>query len=171
MKFLKYSIFLIFGIFLISNASAMVLDGIWQNGAHSMAITSGNNASFTIDFGSEHSPSSINAQLYNSNDVSVWQKNYNNLVNSNTITDTISQSYLSVGSYQLILNGNDAANFQDSATLYLTVNPNTNPTNSSPIISSIPNQIINENTSYSYQVNASDPDGDKIYYSLSAPSW
>jgi hypothetical protein len=122
MKLAKYLILCIFGIFLISSASAMVLYGAWQNGATSLTITSGNSANFTIDYGSMNPSPYINAKLYNSNDSAVWQKYYNNL-NGNFISDMIPSSSLPSGNYQLILNGNDAANNPYTQTLSLTVNP------------------------------------------------
>jgi len=169
MNFPKTLILFAVGIFLISSASAMVLGGLWQNNADSIIITSGNSVSFSIDFGSMHSPSNIGATLYNSNDIAVWQKNYNNLVNINLISDTIPQTNLTPGNYELILNGNDAANYPDSDTLYLTVNflPN-----SAPVITSSPVTGVNEGSNYSYDFNATDADNDTLNYSFTQfPSW
>lgn len=163
MNFSKTLILFALGIFLISNASAMVLSGLWQNSATSITITAGNSVNFSVDYGSMHSPSSIVATLYNSNDIAVWTNYYPNL-NGNFLSDAI-PSNLIPGNYQLILNGNDAANFPDSDTIYLTVN-SVVPANNAPVISSISNQTINENLPYSYDVNATDADNDTLTYSI-----
>jgi hypothetical protein len=55
----------------------------------------------------------------------------------------------------------------------LTVNNIVTPTdNHAPVIEPISNQKINENTHYTYQVEASDQDaGDSLSYDLTGPSW
>lgn len=124
MKFLKYSILFFLGIFLISNASAMVVSGLWQNGANSMVITNGQSASFTLDFG--YSPATITATLYNSANVIVWQKQYS-LANVYTMTDTIPSGNLSVGNYQLSVIGTNNYGTDTANALSLTVNAAPNP--------------------------------------------
>ncbi len=139
MKFPKILLLFALGMFLINSASAMVLSGLWQNNASSITIASNQSVNFSVDFGSSNFPVTISASLYNSTNKLVWQKQYSNLVNVYYLTDKISN--LSAGNYQLILNGNDAANNQFSNInnpLYLTVNSNqTNSTNSTDIIAPI----------------------------------
>ena len=128
MKFLKIFFLVALGIFLISNASAMTLSGLWQNNATSITIASNQSVNFSIDFGTVNPPATISAKLYNSTNKIVWQNQYNNL-NNYFLTDKISN--LSGGNYQLILNGNDAAGNQFSNAnnpLYLVVNATVIPT-------------------------------------------
>ena len=171
MKILNFAILFALSVFLISNASAVVLTGVWSNNASSITINSGNAASFIVDFGSMNPPVSISESLYNSNNQLVWQKSYSGLTGS-YVSDVIPSSYIPAGSYQLIVNGNDAKKYPDSDTLSLTVNPTVPPANNLPVITSSPVLSVNENSSYSYDVNANDADGDTLTYSLAtAPSW
>lgn len=137
MKILNFVILFALSIFLVSNASAIVLTGLWQNGTTSMTIITGNSSAFTVDFGSEHPPISITESLYNSNDQLVWQNSHSGL-SSGYVTDTIPASYLSAGLYQLIINGNDAKNYPDSDTLSLIVNSIVIP----PLTDTIPPVVI-----------------------------
>lgn len=171
MKVLKILFLFALGIFLISNASAaMVVYGSFGTGTqHSATITNGQSITLNADFGTSRNSMNINAKLYNSQGSLVYtflstSFNGNAYQPSYSITPAI---YLANGSYELILTGSDRDN-SDSDTLYLTVNPASapTPTNSTPVISAISNQIINENTSYNYPVSALDPDGDSITYSL-----
>lgn len=164
MKFLKIFFLVALGIFLISNASAMVLYGAWQNNASSITILNNQSVNFTINFGTVNPPAVISASLYNSTNKLVWQKQYNS--NNNYLTDKISN--ISAGNYQLILNGNDAANNQFSNVnnpLYLIVNSNqTNSTNQTD--TTAPSIIINSpmnktyNTSFlTFNITATDASG------------
>jgi hypothetical protein len=169
MKFLKILILFAVGIFLISSASAMIVLGGWNNGIEDhITITNGQSIIFNADFGTMHRPMTISAKLYNSGDNLIYtflnttiddysyQPTYN-------ITPAI---YSTSGNYELILTGTDKANSSDSITLYLTVNPLPPPANHAPVITTIPNQTINESLPYSYQVVATDLDGDSLTYFL-----
>ncbi|MBI2043231.1 hypothetical protein HYT25_02475 [Candidatus Pacearchaeota archaeon] len=70
------------------------------------------------------------------------------------------------GSYQTTFSVSDGTD-TNSETITITVNN----VNRNPSINSIPNQQVDENTAFTYQVVASDLDGDVLTYSLSgAPS-
>jgi hypothetical protein len=135
MKFLKLFSLLALGIFLISSASAMVLYGGWGNGTQQTAnITQGQSIIFNADFFSMNPPMTISAKLYNSNDTlnyTFLSTNMNgNGYSSYQPTYNITPLIYSIpGNYQIIINGNDKIN-SESITLYLTVNPIQNQTNS-----------------------------------------
>lgn len=145
MKFLRVLFLFALGIFLVSNASAMLVYGGWGNGTQqTLSITQGQSIIFNADFFSINPPMTISAILYNSSyitnngptskEITPVPKN-NGLVytflsttmNGNgyssyqpiyNITPSI---YLIPGTYQLILMGSDSVN-SNSITLSLTVN-------------------------------------------------
>jgi Domain of unknown function (DUF5011) len=127
MKILKVLFLFALGIFLISNASAtIVVSGGFGTGTqHSATIINGQSIIFNADFGTDKSPMTLSAKLYNSNgnviysflSTSVNGKAYQPTYN---ITPAI---YLTNGSYELVLTGTDNSKNADSDTLYLTVNP------------------------------------------------
>jgi hypothetical protein len=166
MKFLL----LLLGIFLITCISAVpATTGLWQNNSTSLTITNGSNAGFNYYF-TLSSPASLNIKLYDSSGNLVYtfldtQTSLHFYYNNAPIMIT-PQIYKNPGNYYLTFSANDGAS--SVKTISLTVNPTVapTPTNSTPVIAIIPPQTINENTSYNYQINALDPEGDRITYSL-----
>jgi hypothetical protein len=93
---------------------------------------------------------------------------------SSKIIVTGSVNTNAIGSYDIYYNVKDnAGNAAIQVVRYVHVIANPTPTeNHAPIIESISNQKINENTHYTYQVEASDQDvGDSLSYDLTGPSW
>jgi len=174
---------LMLAIFLISNVSAITTShGEWQDRSSSLSITNGQSAGFNVYFESTTTPFTVSIELRDLNHLD--SQGNPTLVHSfingpapNTpcgnncyfnsapiqITPAI---YSSTGSFLLILSSTDRQG-TSTTSLSLTVNPLPPPVNHAPVITSIPNQAINENLSYSYQAVATDADNNTLTYSLS----
>lgn len=177
MKSGKIALALLVGIFLIAAVNAVSVSwGEWSNGSASLTITQGQNASFNYYFYSTSSQMSVSAKLYNFTSGKLIHTFFDTgsssyYYNSQPVAIT-PQIYKSPGKYSLTFYSNDASNSPSIQTIYLTVNPSPLPPNTPPTLAKITNQAVNENSLYSYQVSASDSDGDTLTYSLvSAPSW
>lgn len=73
--------------------------------------------------------------------------------------------------YSVILtvsDGDKSVNQEFTITVKNVVVP---PANHAPVINTIPNQSVNENSAYNYQVIASDADGDSLTYSVTGANW
>ncbi len=178
MKKLNFFLSLIFAVSFISCVSASVsVAGGFNGNLHDVSetIQSGESIMFVSVFTAIPSLSGHNVILppgiseTSKSCASVSQYSY-------YCNYTVSSS--AAGSYSIRLTGTDSQGNVNSTYLSLTVtSPPSTPTtpsapasNSPPAISSIPNQNVNENSAYSYQVSVSD-DGDSLTYSLSgAPS-
>ena len=181
---LKFLLAIIFSIFLLSNASAVMLTyGDFQNGADSATITNGDSISFNVDFGTTRTPMTLSVKMYDSADTVIQTFDVSSYTNGNSFqkTYTITPSvYLNTGTFEIILNGRDNSGSSMSDSLTLTVNPiptpvpptPPTPTNNAPVISSSPVTSVDENTAYSYDVSATDADGNILTYSLTQkPNW
>ncbi len=167
MKKLNFFLSLILAVFFISCVSASVsVAGGFNGNLHDVSetIQPGNSIMFVSVFTamprlSDYSvnlPSGISEDSKSCASVSQYTSYCNYTISSS-----------SQGIYNIRLTGTDSQGNVNSTYLYLKVNPTT-PVNSPPIISPIANQYVNENSSYSYQVSASDPDGDALTYSISS---
>jgi len=100
------------------------------------------------------------------------------LLDTNVIQDSYSNHmvvdesvYGSAGDYTIKLTVTGDSGQTDTVELSLTVQA-LSPTNNLPTFTSSPVTSVNENTAYSYDVNANDADGDTLTYSLTqTPSW
>jgi hypothetical protein len=159
---------------LISSISAVVIDVDYIDFSKSATITNGQSIDVYVDGGSMHPPTSINVKL-NSNSVYYEQISGQDIVRTYTITPSMYSN--AVGVYTIEVTATDSTN-SDSGAVILTVLPSSNGggstpvSNNAPTITSAPVVIVNEGNLYSYQVTASDPEGNSLTYSLSqAPSW
>ncbi len=186
MKLSKILFGLMLGIFLLSSISAIATPyGKWQDGSSSITIFNGQSISFNVYFedswiegspGPTTLPMNISAKLYDSAnnllytfiEQSVSQTYY---FNNNPIEVTPS-IYSNPGSFSLILSATDRQGTSITS-LTLTVNPVLpTPNNNPPVITSSPVTSVNEDVSYSYDVNALDADGNTLVYSLvQSPAW
>lgn len=172
MKILKLLPLFILTIFLFQSVSAtVVLGGLWNNNQNSITINNGQTTSFTAAFGSTESSMTINIKLYDANYNLIYTFENNKAimgVSHSTYSQIYSITpaiYQNPGNYHLIFLGTDSDG-SNTYTINLIVNPVVPPTNSTPVISSPPITTVNESSPYSYQVIASDADGDKLTYSL-----
>jgi len=86
------------------------------------------------------------------------------------VTNTVNTNL--VGSYSVTYSISDHAGNIATATRTVNVIANPTPTNHLPIITSTPITSINEGHLYSYQITATDSDGDALTYSFTQnPSW
>ncbi len=166
-------IFGIFAIFTINNVSAIVPGGEWQDGSSNIQITNGSNVNFYAYFYSVNPPITISVKLYDSNynliytfvDTSISSGSYSQTY---TITPAI---YGTTGNFEVKIIGYDKITGYKTKTLYLTVNGLAQQ-NNPPVITSTAVTQVNENTTYSYQVSATDTDNDALTYSLiQYPNW
>jgi hypothetical protein len=166
--------FSIFVILMAASVSAVVTYGDWEDGSQSIQITDGQSVDFNVDLFSLNPPMVVNVKLYDSGSNLVHSFETDRLVNSNGFSQTYTLTnsmYSGTGSYELIITGSDAFPSTQSYSLFLNVNPAL-PSNSVPVITSSPITIVDENTVYSYQVTATDADGQTLTYSLpNAPTW
>lgn len=177
MKTLKFFSAIIFSIFLLSFASAVVTSGQWEDGSISTSITNGDSVNFAAEGYSTYSSATINIDLYNSqgNKIHSFESNAN--TNKNELFSeayTIDSSiYQNSGNYELIIQAFDNIPSSHTTTLYFTVNEIIdNQNNNAPQITSTPITEVNENSQYTYNVQATDADGDALTYSLTeAPNW
>ncbi len=174
MKYSKVISALILGIFLISFASAIRPYGEWEDGSQSMTIAEGESVEFEFDFFSMNPPMTISVKLYDSN-YNLIHTFGDTTSSTNNFFDTHTITGIEAGVYLVIIFGSDTVD-ANTYTLSLTVNPITPPTpppvNNAPVITSTPITGINEGANYSYQVIATDADGDALTYSfIENPSW
>ena len=175
MRSIKILLMLIFGIFLISNISAFNPDGGWNDTTQtSIQITDGDSINFWVYILTANPPMNISVKLYNASSDLIYTFENNLNINDYSFSQTyeINQSvYGSTGSFELIISGSDQVE-SNSKTLSLTVNEIPTPMNNAPVITSTPVTEINETDSYTYQVTATDADGDTLTYSLTQePGW
>ena len=182
MKILRIFLGLLFGIFFMASVNAVsVAYGEWQDHSSSSTIINGDNIGFYYYFDHFLTPSMlISVKLYRvENSSNVLVHTFLDLQTSsssyfNSIPTMITPSdYKTPGDYYLVFSSNDGDNPSVMA-INLRVNPiSVHPTaNVPPTLSPISNQSINESSDYSYQVFATDSDGDSLTYSfIQAPSW
>ncbi len=181
MKTLNLLSALVLSIFLIASVSAITTSyGEWNDQSEAITISNGANADFNFYFTSTNPLMNMNIQLYDSSnnplgnpflDESTSGSFYFNSV-PYTITPTM---YGGVGTYDLRFYSIDNHQVPSIKTITLTVNPASappTPTNNAPVITSAAITNVNESVAYSYQVVATDADGNTLTYSLTqAPSW
>lgn len=162
-----------FAIFLLGSVSAVDTLGEWSNNASSIQITNGQSAVFTAYSLSLTPPMTINIKLYNSTNALVHSFESNRIFSGNGFTQgyTITPAiYSAVGSYTLVISGSDSvSSHSTSLTLNVVAVP---PANSPPVITTVPVTQVNEGQAYSYDVNATDADGNTLAYSITGnPGW
>lgn len=126
MKTLKLLSLLVFSLFLVGTASAVVVYSEWQDSSQSITITEGNTASFYAEVFSIKSDVNLNVKMYNSNSALVYLFEQDTQVNKGdlfskqyNISPTI---YQNSGDYSIIVTASDSIGTQ-SKTLTLKVNP------------------------------------------------
>lgn len=165
-------------IFLIATVSAINVDSEWSDGSNTPAtINNGQSIDFTAYAFSIDPPMTIDVKLYDSDDNLIHAFENDLIVPSPTRsfsgTYTIDASiYVAPGTYTLKVNGIDTFPGSDLSTLTLVVNPVAQ-TNNLPVITSSPATSVNENAVYTYDVDATDADGNTLTYSLISlpPAW
>ena len=177
MKSLKILLLLIFGIFLISSVSAVVVYGDWSDGTQITEIDFGENINFNTDFFSMNPPMTVNIKLYNQYGSLIHSFENNRIIEGNSYAFlqetylTNEDIYKNPGDFELILMASDDPSSQTHI-LYLKVNPAPPEPNNPPVITSAPITEIDEGEEYSYQVTATDIDNDILTFSLTQkPSW
>ena len=169
MKAIKILFLSVFLIFLVNTVSAVVVYGEWNdNQEQSIEIEDGDSVDFSAFFGTMYPPMTINIGLYDSNNNLIHSFEDNTVVNTNSFGKiyTINKNIYSMPrDFQIRILGSD--NFGEISTvLYLKV------INYPPVITSDPITEVNEGESYSYDVEATDPDNHPLTYSLLvAPEW
>ena len=160
----KIFLLLVLSIFLVSNASAIVVYGDWQDGSQHVTITKGESVDFNADFFSMNPPMTINIKLYKLNENLIYSFENNKIVNGNsyyntyTITENI---YDTTGEFEVVLQGQDSIN-SDEHTLSLTVNEA--PQENHPPVAYDSSYTTNEDTNIQVIMSASDPDEDELDY-------
>jgi len=170
MKLLKTLSLLIFSIFLFSTISAMTTYLDWNDGTASATINSGDSISFNVDFLSMNTPMNTKVLLYDSQSNLIYtflEQTTNDKWFSAAYT-LDSSIYIGEGDFSIIVQGTDKYQ-SDSSEIALKV---TSIDMTIPVITSTAITQANENTAYTYDVNATDADGDTLIYSLTqSPSW
>jgi hypothetical protein len=170
MKLLKTLSLLIFSIFLFSTISAMTTYLDWNDGTASATINSGDSISFNVDFLSMNTPMNTKVLLYDSQSNLIYtflEQTTNDKWFSTSYT-LDSSIYIGEGDFSIIVQGTDKYQ-SDSSEIALKV---TSIDMTIPVITSTAITQANENTAYTYDVNATDADGDTLIYSLTqSPSW
>jgi len=173
----KLFLTLALGIFLVvlaGSVSAIVTYGDWIDGTQETKIIDGESASFNVDFFSMNPPMTINVNVFDM-DANLIHSFFSGplIVNSNSYSNTLTITeniYQNPGMYEIVLSGTDDISSKDSHSLILDVRPLG--TNSPPVINSNPVTNVDELQPYSYQIQATDPEGDTLAYNLTqAPNW
>ncbi len=159
---------ILFSIFLLSTASAMTVYSDFDDGTQAKSVSLGNGVSFNVDFFSMNPPMTAKVQIYKGS--TLVHTFLSISTNAKTYYNTYSYTPSSSGTYEIRVTGTDTVN-TDSEFLSLTVT-SIPPINHAPVITSSPVLDVNEGSSYSYDVQATDADLDVLTYSLiSAPGW
>lgn len=173
----KFLFSLAFMILLFSTARAVVTPGgLWSNNAQSIEIKDGETATFTAYAVTGRSSMTITTiKMFDSSHNLIKTFESNRRVQADIYSNTFSVTkaiYSKTGSYTISIIAKDSDG-ENSYPIYLKVNPIVQPpSNRAPTIISTPVRKVNENKLYSYDVNAVDPEGQTIKYSLTkAPSW
>jgi hypothetical protein len=171
---------LMLSILLFSCASAaVVLETSWQNSLPSITINNGETAEFDIYSTSVNPPLNIKAQLLDSNNNVLYTFINEQIPDSagagyvviNPIYQVTQSMYKTAGTFHVRIEYSDAAQGKQTKCLTLIVNP-VSCDNHAPDITSTPKTSVNEGAYYSYQVIATDEDGDILTYSLTQkPEW
>lgn len=168
MKFSK--LLLIFGIciFLINSINAFVAPGgEWENQDQSITIDMGESVDFNAYAGTTKSSMYVNVKLFDSS------SNLLKTFEDKKVGDTFSKTYTltqnhynNEGSYyvNIIASDDDGS---DTYPLDLTVNPASQPSNNPPVLNSIGDKSIDENSTLQFNVSATDADGNNLTYSAS----
>ena len=146
-------------VFLLSFASAVVVYADFDSGNQIETINLGESISFNAYFFSMNPPITAKIQLYYEGNLIHTFLNTN--TNSKVYYNTYSYIPNQTGNYEIEVIGSDNVN-TDSEFLTLTVASSSS--NHAPVIQPISNQNINEGETYSYQVVATDSDGDDLTY-------
>jgi len=174
-KLITSIILSVFFVLLISNVSAITVDAEWENGLREIEITKGELISFTPEIFSLNLPMTISMKLYDSGDNLVYPIEDGMKVYEDSFTGQYSINqhiYGNSGEFKLVIIGSDGAPSTRTQTLSLKVNEVSVPINHAPVITSNPITKVNEGEEYSYQVVATDENGDDLSYSLDIrPTW
>ncbi len=163
--------FMIFGIFLLSMASATIaVYGEFSDGSHSADINADESIMLTAVFSSTDLPITT-MKLEIPSGLNAEKESCEVSVSGHTNTCLYSITANIVGTYTLTLIGRDSTGSTDC--YHLTLKVTSAPTeNHAPDITSTPVTQVNEGTHYSYDVDATDEDGDDLTYSLTEkPEW
>jgi len=174
MKSLKLLSILIFSIFLISFASAVDVDGQWEDGSQQpMIITKGDSVNFIAESSSKYSPSILNIKFYNSQDEEIYSFENNTPVGKNVFFsqqyEVNPSIYNDSENYYIEISASDNIPSSDRIVLDLTVEEVTPIDNNAPTVT-ITNPV--DGATYTSAVNtltytATDAEGnlDKCWYS------
>jgi|GEM_PF-4869935 len=166
MKTIKKSIFALsmFLILIVSTgiASAMILVPEYQDGGSSLSIKDGESATFKVRVYSDP-PLTINVGLY-SGDTQIYDYYSGSHGGAlfNQAYTVLPSHYLSTGIYYIKVSASDGAGDFMLKSLSLTVTS----ANNAPLITSSPVTTAGREQLYSYQVTATDADGDILTWSL-----
>lgn len=156
----------------ITSAYAAVASvSIWDDtDSLSLSITNGQSAGFTI--GAEslgETPVRLTSNLYRENTLIASLLNFTTTQEYRYSHYTLHPSiYQTPGDY-IVRTTVEGASTRDVSELYLHVEAQAN---SVPVITSTPPITVNENSIYTYQVTATDADGDALTYRLlQSPAW
>lgn len=173
-KLLIIPFILVFLAMLVSAASVTTSLFYDSTTSNSLTITNGQSAGIIVSADSLFESSmTIKLNLLDSSGSLV-----NNLLDIYTTRDSYSNyfilrptAYVNPGSYTIVSTVTAASGQTATAILNLEVLPVTSG-NNAPVITSAPVTSVNETIIYSYQVTATDTDGDALTYSLTQnPAW
>ncbi len=174
MKKIQILFLAILSIFLISNVSAITVSGSWSDGSKDLTITDGQSPSFTATLGSANPPMTINVKLYDSQNNLLHPFESNTRDNSYLFEDSYTvvgsgnnKMYAGPGSYSVKIIGSASDGSSKTVTLNLQVNAAGTPGNNAPVITAISDQNIDEGQTFTYNVVATDADGDTLAYTMS----
>ena len=173
-KILTFFFMAIFAIAIVSAGSVTTSLFYDDTTANSISINDGESTGVIVSADSIFEGSmTVNVDLLDSSGAVIA-----NLLNAYTTSDSYSKhmmigkaAYSDSGNYTIRSVVTAASGQTSTDELYLEVIP-TDAGNSLPVITSSPLTEINESQSYSYQIVATDADGDSISYSLTqSPAW
>jgi len=167
--------FVVLSILLIGSVSALItIDSQWNDGSQNLVVDQSGSASFDVYFVSYDSPMDVGVKLYNSDGEVV-----ETFIASTTDSHFFENEYnipsdLEAGDYEVLVSGSDSAGDREEVKLTLRVNIQNSGDNINhrPAINSNPLKEVKEGRDYSYQVVASDEDGDALTYQMvNGPQW
>lgn len=161
-------------VFLTAGASAITTPyGEWSNQGNALTIYNGANADYNFYFSSTAPEMTLKIELYSSSGSLISTPLSTSTTNHYYFNDApyslTPSDYSGAGDYTLKFSSSDQSGPQSSWSIALSVLP---VGNHAPVITSTPVTSVNEGIAYSYDVDATDPDGDAITYSfLANPTW
>jgi hypothetical protein len=178
MNTIKSLMLALLGIFLVLNVSAATFVATsWEDSTSSRVMNYGETAEFDVYASCANPSLTILIGLYNSaGDLIHTFKNEvipnqgDGTVVINPVYQVTPSLYSLTGNYKVRVTYSDAVQSTTTSVITLTIVPST--PNVAPVITSTAVTQVNEGASYSYQVIATDANGNPLTYSLSnAPTW